>query len=78
MSFWDNSSGYRFQDLQTPVQPGSMESEAAIYGCSFDRSGTYLITAEGDKTIKMFVEDPESTPEKHPIKWVPQLTVRKW
>lgn len=49
---------YNFQRLQSPVQPGSMDSEAGIFSLTFDRSGTRLITTEADKTIKMYKEDP--------------------
>ena len=50
--FWDYHSGNRFQDEQTIVQPGSLESEAGINCMSFDVSGSRLITGEVDKTIK--------------------------
>lgn len=50
--FWDYHSGNRFQDEQTVVQPGSLESEAGINCMAFDVSGTRLITGEVDKTIK--------------------------
>jgi len=50
--FWDYHSGNRFQDEQTIVQPGSLESEAGINCMTFDVSGSRLITGEVDKTIK--------------------------
>ena len=55
--FWDWHSGYNFQKLQTAVQPGSLDSEAGIFHCTYDMSGCRLITAEADKTIKMYKED---------------------
>jgi len=42
---------------KAPVQPGSMDSEAGVFAMSFDNSGTRLITAEADKTIKLYRED---------------------
>ena len=57
MYFWDWRSGYCFQKLQTTVQPGSLDSEAGIFACAFDRSGCRLLTAETDKTIKIYKED---------------------
>lgn len=42
---------------QAPVQPGSMDSEAGVFAMTFDHSGTRLITAEADKTIKLYRED---------------------
>ena len=34
---------------------------------TFDQTGTRLLTAEADKTIKVWREDPDATPESHPI-----------
>ena len=65
--FWDYKTGYNFQRLQTRVQPGSMDSEAGIFAATFDKSGSRLITCEADKTIKVWREDPDATPESHPI-----------
>ena len=57
MKFWDWKSGHCFQDLQTTVQPGSLDSEAGIFASTFDKSGSRLITCEADKTIKIWKED---------------------
>eukprot|EP01128_Nolandella_sp_AFSM9_P005857 TRINITY_DN2922_c0_g1_i1.p1 TRINITY_DN2922_c0_g1~~TRINITY_DN2922_c0_g1_i1.p1 ORF type:complete len:464 (-),score=97.93 TRINITY_DN2922_c0_g1_i1:16-1407(-) len=65
--FYDYKSGYCFQDLQTRVQPGSLESEAGIFASTFDKSGSRYISCEADKTIKIYKEDDEATPETHPI-----------
>ncbi|KAF0452760.1 WD40 repeat-like protein [Gigaspora margarita] len=73
MAFWDWKSGYKFQSMETTVQPGSLESEAGIFACTFDRTGLRLITCEADKTIKIWKEDPNATPETHPIDWKPSL-----
>jgi pleiotropic regulator 1 len=64
--FWDYISGNCFQQQQTVVQPGSLDSEAGILASIFDKSGTRLITCEADKTIKMWKEDEKATPETHP------------
>ena len=45
-------SGNRFQEEQSLVQPGSLESEAGINCMQFDMSGSRLITGEVDKTVK--------------------------
>lgn len=55
--FWDWKTGYNFQKLQTTVQPGSLDSEAGIFMTTFDQSGCRLLTAEADKTIKIYKED---------------------
>jgi len=68
---WDWRTGYNFQQLESQVQPGSLDSEAGIYAMSFDRSGSRLITCEADKTIKMYKEDDMATPETHPIDFAP-------
>ena len=39
------------------AQPGSLDSEAGIFAATFDKSGCRLITAEADKTIKIYKED---------------------
>ncbi|CAI2167761.1 14918_t:CDS:2 [Funneliformis geosporum] len=73
MAFWDWRSAYKFQSLDTTVQPGSLESEAGIFASTFDRTGLRLITCEADKTIKIWKEDSSATPETHPIDWKPTL-----
>ena len=73
MHFWDYRSGYNFQSAETIAQPGSMESEAGIFCSAFDKTGTRLITGEADKTIKIWKEDENATPETHPIDWKPSL-----
>ena len=57
MYFWDWKTGYNFQRLQASAQPGSIDSEAGIFAMTFDKSGTRLLTAEADKTIKIYKED---------------------
>ena len=54
---WDWTSGNMFQKIETVPQPGSLSCENGIFGLTFDRSGQRLITAECDKTIKMYRED---------------------
>lgn len=75
--FWDWRTGYNFQRLQAPVQPGSIDSEAGIFACGFDQSGSRLITAEADKTVKIFREDDTATEETHPVNWKPDITKRR-
>ena len=65
--FFDWESGYNFQKIQTPLQPGTLASESAIFDILFDRSSLRMITAECDKTIKIWKEDETATPETHPI-----------
>jgi len=43
----------------------------------FDQSGTRLITAEADKTIKVYKEDDEASEESHPVNWRPELLKRR-
>ncbi|BCS25818.1 WD40 repeat domain-containing protein [Aspergillus puulaauensis] len=73
MSFWDWKTGYRFQNIETTAQPGSLEAEAGIMASTFDRTGLRLITGEADKTIKVWKQDDEATPETHPVTWAPTL-----
>jgi len=77
MHFWDWKTGYNFQRLQAPVQPGSLDSEAGVFSMTFDNSGTRLITCEADKTIKVYKEDETATEESHPINWKPDILKRR-
>ncbi|XP_010269564.1 PREDICTED: protein pleiotropic regulatory locus 1 [Nelumbo nucifera] len=76
--FWDWKSGYNFQQAQTIVQPGSLDSEAGIYALSYDITGSRLVTCEADKTIKMWKEDENATPETHPVNFKPPKDLRRF
>jgi len=52
--FWDYNSGKLVQTIETQPQPGSLTVENAIFDLRFDRSETRLMTAECDKTIKIY------------------------
>lgn len=78
MWFWDYKSGHNFQQAQTIVQPGSLDSEAGIYALSYDQSGSRLITCEADKTIKFWKEDETATPETHPVHFRPPKDMRRF
>lgn len=66
---WDWRSGYKYQSYQGPPQPGSMSAENGIFDVKLDQSGSRLLTAECDKTVKIYREDPDATPETHPLNW---------
>lgn len=72
MRFYDYRTGHCFQEFQTQVQPGSLDCEAGVFSAAFDRSGTRLLTAEADKTIKVWKEDDNATPTSHPVVWDPE------
>ncbi|XP_019159623.1 PREDICTED: protein pleiotropic regulatory locus 1-like [Ipomoea nil] len=76
--FWDWRSGHNFQQSQTIVQPGSLESEAGIYALTYDVTGTRLISCEADKTIKMWKEDDNAAPETHPLNFKPPRDIRRF
>ncbi|KDP27811.1 hypothetical protein JCGZ_18891 [Jatropha curcas] len=78
MWFWDWKSGHNFQQAQTIVQPGSLDSEAGIYAISYDVTGSRLVTCEADKTIKMWKEDDSATPETHPLNFKPPKDIRRF
>jgi len=75
---WDWKTGYNFQKIETPVQPGSLEGEAGILACTFDQTGGRLITGERDKTIKIYKEDDTATEETHPIDFKPQKKRKRY
>ncbi|XP_076635946.1 transport and golgi organization 4 [Colletes latitarsis] len=77
MHLWDWRTGYNFQRLQAPVQPGSMDSEAGVFSITFDMSSTRMITTEADKTIKVYKEDDTATEETHPVNWRPDIIKRR-
>ena len=39
MRMWDYHTGYCFQQMDTVVQPGSLDSEAGIFAATFDQTG---------------------------------------
>mmetsp|Transcript_16850 Transcript_16850/g.26763 ORF Transcript_16850/g.26763 Transcript_16850/m.26763 type:complete len:138 (-) Transcript_16850:131-544(-) len=71
LHFWDWKSGWCFQDFKVTPQPGSLDSECGIYAMTFDMTGSRLITCEADKSIKVWKEDEDATPETHPLNWKP-------
>ncbi len=80
LRFCDWKTGYCFQEQRTIVQPGSLESEAGILASTFDLTGTRLITCEVDKTIKIWREDEDATPESDPVdmeKWKKEWRSRR-
>ena len=76
---WDYDSGHNMQRIKAPLQPGSLESEAAIYALSFDKTGTRLLTCEADKTIKFYKEVEDATETSHPmLPFEPPSTTRRY
>ncbi|PFH37473.1 WD domain, G-beta repeat-containing protein [Besnoitia besnoiti] len=78
LHFWDWASGYKFDTIQSRVQPGSLESENGIFCCALDKSETRLLTGECDKTIKVWKPDEDATEESHPLQWKPQRTMKRY
>lgn len=70
LQMWDYESGYSFQQWDTQVQPGSLESENGILALAFDGTGTRLITGEADKSIKIYKQDEEASELSHPVDMV--------
>lgn len=61
-----------------PSYTGSLDSEAGIYALTYDVTGTRLISCEADKTIKMWKEDDNATPETHPLNFRPPKDIRRF
>ncbi|KAJ0444338.1 putative transcription factor WD40-like family [Helianthus annuus] len=78
LSFWDSKSGHCFQQSRTIVQPGSLDSEAGIHALSYDITGSRLVTCEADKSIKMWKEDENATPETHPVNFKAPIDIRRF
>jgi pleiotropic regulator 1 len=49
------------------AQPGSLEAENGIFAAAFDLTGTRLVTAEADKSVKIWKQDLEASELTHPI-----------
>jgi hypothetical protein len=45
---------------------------------SFDVSGSRLVTCEADKTIKMWRQDENATPESHPVQFKPPRDIKRF
>ncbi|KAF2232730.1 WD40 repeat-like protein [Viridothelium virens] len=78
VGFWDWKTGHMFQSVDSVAQPGSLDAEAGIMSSVFDRTGLRLITGEADKTVKVWREDENATPESHPLDWKPTLGRQKF
>jgi pleiotropic regulator 1 len=65
--FTDVATGHCFQSEGIAVQPGSLDSEAAVFCSTFDMTGTRLITGGADKTVRIWGEVPGATPDSHPV-----------
>jgi len=65
--FWDYKSGYNFQKITSQPQPGSLSCEAGVFAVKFDQSSTLMITAECDKSVKIWRENETATKENFPI-----------
>lgn len=54
MTFWDYKTGLPFQTMADVPQPGSLDAEAGIFASAFDQTGSRLITACADKSVKIY------------------------
>jgi pleiotropic regulator 1 len=71
---WNGKEVY----AESYFSPGSLDSEAGIYAVCYDVSGSRLVTCEADKTIKMWKEDEDATPETHPLNYKPPKDIRRF
>ncbi|KAL0857430.1 hypothetical protein Bca101_062584 [Brassica carinata] len=44
----------------------------------YDQTGSRLVTCEADKTIKMWKQDENATPETHPLNFRPHKKIRRF
>ncbi|CRG99904.1 golgi organization and biogenesis factor, putative [Plasmodium relictum] len=71
LHFYDWTSGYKYDTLTNKVVPGTVECENSTLAMAFDKSESRLITTHGDKSIKIWKENEDATPENFPIRWNP-------
>ena len=77
--FWDYVSGHCYQQVEPVLQPGSLESEAGVYACSYDVTGTRLITCNADKTIGCYKPAEDATPANAPgLPFQPPSSIRRF
>lgn len=57
MTFYDWNSTKKFQTVQNPLVPGSLDSEGGILTSSFDLTGSRLIVGGRDKSVKIWQEE---------------------
>ncbi|QLG70667.1 hypothetical protein HG535_0A06090 [Zygotorulaspora mrakii] len=78
LSFYDYKSGHKYQSFLTQEAPGSLESERGILTSTFDMTGQRLITGETDKSIKLWKQKEDATPETDPgLPWNPDLSSQR-
>jgi pleiotropic regulator 1 len=75
--FYDWATGHCFQDTYTAVQEGSLAAEACVFGAAFDMSGTRLITAEGDKTVKIWRQVDQGEQGEGVVEYDPKMVNRE-
>ncbi|SCU95929.1 LAMI_0F04456g1_1 [Lachancea mirantina] len=79
LTFFDYETGHRYQELETELAEGSLESERSILCGAFDLTGLRLITGESDKSIKIWKQVEDATPETHPnLLWDPNLPMQRF
>lgn len=79
LSFFDYKSGHLYQSIQTVKMAGSLDSEKGILTSCFDQTGLRLLTGEVDKSIKIWKQDEDATPETHPgMPWNPILASQRF
>ncbi|SCV05811.1 LANO_0H15698g1_1 [Lachancea nothofagi CBS 11611] len=79
LSFFDYKTGHKYQDMPTTKIPGSLDSERGILSASFDQTGLRLITGESDKSIKIWRQVDEASPETHPgLSWNPNINSQRF
>ena len=76
--FWGLNASRGEANTQRCFITGSLDSEAGIYALSYDVTGTRLVSCEADKTIKMWKQDENATPESHPINFKPPKDIRRF
>jgi pleiotropic regulator 1 len=69
MSSTFDKTGLRLSKLKDAHATSSLEKNIANY---------FLVTGEADKTIKIWREDENATPETHPLDWKPTLGRHKF
>ncbi|KAJ7695937.1 WD40-repeat-containing domain protein [Mycena rosella] len=59
LSLWDYNTGMSLQMMEDVPQPASLEAKAGVFCLTFDMTGTWIITGQADKMIKIYVEQAQ-------------------
>lgn len=77
MTFWGWDAAAALQTIQTAAQPESLAVEADVFATECAVNGSRLLTAEADKTIKMWNAVDGATKADYSLNWARDLNPKR-